>query len=759
MEVRRSIPPSGLSLWQRFSQAGGIVSLLLVLALLVGVVVMDVCPLDPLPWRAGQYVPSDVHVRAEFRILRQDRLADAQRKASELTPACFCLDVGLLDRIVGELKKMPDRLKATTRPVDLDGKLRTLLGMEGEDASVALAAWQAYAAKEKREKLNEQIELLREDMIDAYIVDPDRLDEQWHRTLILRVSGQYDEPTNPEKLIQAKPGKQIERQARLLAGRFDLPLRQSIFSYLSAVLSREPIYVYDPKGTAHDAERAMKAIADNPSDECYDVYCVGDCLVRRGGGSGVTGDELDLLRREHQAYLLSKGLDRPWSVVARVSARLVALTFLTLLMCFYIAFYQGRIVKNHLRGLAVVGTMLLMLAINKFLVYGLGLNPHVSVLPVLTATVILSIAYNQRFALGLGAIMAAFAVFQLRADFDMFTLLMLAVVASVFQLDEIRTRSKLIRVLGISAGLVFAASWCHGLFAAVPARFVLIDSLWMALSMLLVGILVQGMLPLIERAFRIVTSMTLLEWCDAGKPLMRRLAMEAPGTYNHSLQLGSMCETAAEVIGARGLLARVGAYYHDIGKIHKSDYFVENQAGVDSRHDKLSPEMSLLVIIGHVKDGIELAREYSLPPVLHEFIATHHGTTLVQYFFLAATEQRKDGTDRVPDETEFRYPGPKPHSREAAILMLADAAESSVRAMSEPTSARIENQVHTMVSRRLMDGQLDDCDLTLKEVHQIEASLVKSLCGVYHARIAYPTPPGETPSASEMYPKQNGERQ
>jgi len=145
-----------------------------------------------------------------------------------------------------------------------------------------------------------------------------------------------------------------------------------------------------------------------------------------------------------------------------------------------------------------------------------------------------------------------------------------------------------------------------------------------------------------------------------------------------------------------------------------------------------------------------LAREYGLPKVLREFVATHHGTTLLEYFYHAATQRRKDSTEKAPEEVEFRYPGPKPHSKEAAILMLADAAESSVRAMSEPTPGRIENQVHTMVSRRLMDGQLDECQLTLGEVHRVEASLVRSLTSIYHARIAYPTPAGQTPSAAEL---------
>ena len=266
---------------------------------------------------------------------------------------------------------------------------------------------------------------------------------------------------------------------------------------------------------------------------------------------------------------------------------------------------------------------------------------------------------------------------------------------------------------------------------------------------LLVGFVVQGTLPLAERLFRVATSLSLLEWCDANKPLMKRVAMMAPGSYNHSLQLGSMCEAAAETVGANGLLARVGAYYHDVGKTNKPGYFVENQDGAASKHAKLSPAMSLLIIIGHVKDGLELAREYGLPAVLHEFIATHHGTTLVEYFYHAATQQRKGHTDRAPDEVEFRYAGPRPASKEAGILMLADVAESSVRAMTDPTPGGIENQVHAVVARRLSDGQLDECDLTLKQVHQIETSLIKSLRSVYHGRITYPSQTSRKPSEAD----------
>jgi putative nucleotidyltransferase with HDIG domain len=304
----------------------------------------------------------------------------------------------------------------------------------------------------------------------------------------------------------------------------------------------------------------------------------------------------------------------------------------------------------------------------------------------------------------------------------------------IFQLREIRTRSKLITVSTISAVFIFAVVWALSIQTGAPWGFALRDGIWAGGAVLLAGLVVQALLPAIEHVFSVATGSTLLEWCDASKPLLKRLAMESPGTYNHSLQLGAMSEAAADAIGARGLLARVGAYYHDIGKINKPEYFAENQSGGENKHDKLSPAMSLLIIINHVKDGLEMARKYGLPTELRQFIESHHGTTLVRYFYHSAARQSQNGKGPAPDESQFRYPGPKPHSKEAAILMLADGSESSVRAMSEPTPT----SMHSMVTQRLEDGQLDECDLTLKEVHQIEESLIKSLCGMYHARIAYP---------------------
>ncbi len=248
-----------------------------------------------------------------------------------------------------------------------------------------------------------------------------------------------------------------------------------------------------------------------------------------------------------------------------------------------------------------------------------------------------------------------------------------------------------------------------------------------------------GLLPFIERFFDVQTDLSLLELGDVAHPLLQELVRRAPGTYNHSINVASIAQAAAESIGANGLLVRVGAYFHDIGKMLKPGYFVENQGGSDNCHESLLPAMSTLVIIAHVKDGADLARQHNLPNGIIDFIQQHHGTTLVEYFYRRANEQRElDPESAKVDEGSYRYPGPKPQTREAAVLMLADTVESATRTLADPAPARIESLVDELAMRKLLDGQFDECGITLKELRTVQDSLIKSLTAVYHGRIKYP---------------------
>ncbi len=253
------------------------------------------------------------------------------------------------------------------------------------------------------------------------------------------------------------------------------------------------------------------------------------------------------------------------------------------------------------------------------------------------------------------------------------------------------------------------------------------------------AVIVNGTIPLVESVFKYTTDIKLLELANMNSPILRQLMMEAPGTYHHSILVGNLAESAAEAINANPLLARVAAYYHDIGKIRKPLYFIENSGGQRNKHDKLAPSMSALILTSHVKDGIELAREHKLGSELIDIIQQHHGTTLIKFFYDRAKNQSDPGVHQV-SERDYRYHGPKPQTREAALIMLADAIEAASRTLTDPTPARIQGMVQKLINNIFIDGQLNECDLTLKDLNLIAKSFNRVLSSSFHHRVDYPEP-------------------
>lgn len=445
------------------------------------------------------------------------------------------------------------------------------------------------------------------------------------------------------------------------------------------------------------------------------------------------------------------------------TASLAAIVVLVCLgAAIYTLRYQPSLVAGISQSFPLQAFLLVLLLIARIL--GLfsssvhdKVSPYIETGVAVSCAIILTIVYNQRYAIGMSlffAVLICLAAGE-KIDLQLYLTMAAGIVACCFSLTEIRTRMKLLEVSVIACLVVLVTCLAAGFVCMNPMLALAEDQMpylaarseiwfsafWAAGVTVLVGVLLQGLLPVIERVFRVATSMTLVEYSDANQPLLRRLAIEAPGTFSHSLMIGSLAEAAAEAIGANGLLARVGAYYHDIGKVNKPGYFVENQLGLASRHEQLSPMMSQLVIVGHVKDGMEMAKEYGLPKVLWQFIESHHGTTLVEFFYNKA-QKREDETGPI-SESEFRYAGPTPQTKEVAIVMLCDAVEGAVRSLSEVTPMRIEAVVHNMAIKRLQDGQFDRCDLTFRELSIIEDAISKSLIAQYHGRIAYPKAPDE----------------
>jgi putative nucleotidyltransferase with HDIG domain len=505
-----------------------------------------------------------------------------------------------------------------------------------------------------------------------------------------------------------------------LAERLDSPeLATRVFTWLR---SRLPTTLKRNETEIRLAqERAAEAVPPE-----YRKILQGDVIAP----AGKPLDDLSLLELEHRAYLESRSIGER---IAHSLASLGMFAALSILCGVYVLHYEPKLVDN----LRQFSTTLAMIVVTVGLsVVAARDNIRAELVPLVVFGMTLSIAFHREFALLFSAVVTVIVVVATGQGLGQFMILYSAVASSILLVGSIRNRRKLIYV-GLAVGVV-ATLTTVGVetLAAQPFAAIWPEALRYGLYSVFAGLLMLGLLPFIESLFGVQTELSLLELGDVAHPLLQELVRRAPGTYNHSINVASIAEAAAESIGAKGLLVRVGAYFHDIGKMLKPGYFVENQGHDANRHESLVPAMSTLIIIAHIKDGADLARQHRLPKPIIDFIEQHHGTTLVEYFFRRATEANPDGGE--VDESNFRYPGPKPQTKEAAVLMLADAVEGASRALVEPTPSRIENLVHDIAMKRLLDGQFDACGLTLQELATIEDSLVKSLTAVYHGRVKYP---------------------
>lgn len=355
-------------------------------------------------------------------------------------------------------------------------------------------------------------------------------------------------------------------------------------------------------------------------------------------------------------------------------------------------------------------------------------------IPVANVAMITTLLYND-VQLSLAVSFMASSLIGLMAGFSLpeTTIFFMGSLSGAYAVLDARTRGVFLRA-GILIGFVqlicalllnMDLSWGHFTTTLKP----------LFLNGILCAILVMVSLKIFEIIFGEITNFTLLELSDSLHPLLKRMVLEAPGTHHHSLIVSNLAEAAADTIGAQALLTRVGAYYHDIGKMVNPQYFTENQIVVGNKHDELEPSMSRLVILNHVKEGVELAKQYKLNQRIIDFIPEHHGTSLIHYFYQKALTE---GESQEIGEQDYRYPGPKPKSKETAIVMLADSVEGATRAMEEHTPQKIEDLVRKVINNKFIDGQLDECNLTLREIDAIASSFVRILSAMYHSRVKYP---------------------
>jgi putative nucleotidyltransferase with HDIG domain len=692
----------------------------------------------PFRYRLNEVPDRNIIASVDFEQPDLAATEDAREQARKLTVAVFDQDPAPLEQLRAQLKLDIAKLLAAETWEDVDSQLWQQFQPPLADGTPdPTHEEQAEQFKRLKESLATEAAL---ETFNTKIVEVMAPLEQWG----LLDELPKDQEINKEKIfIRTREGDGFSAEAgrdvsEVLIKSASAKLQQSLNEKLASVELAQQVYAWmQPKlaptlkmnlaatDKAQDAAEAEVAVVTKP-------FRAGENTLAKANES-IDVDTLKLLQLEYQSRLDQRGFGAKFRRALAVLGMYVALYTL----CgFYIQARDPRALQDLVRFICLLGsfgvTVILADLVGEYL-WG------TEVIPLLLLGMTIAIAYQQEMALLVVACTVLVVSVSTGVEMQQTLVLMATVAGAILVLKQVRTRGKLLSV-GIVAGVVALLTTVGvGTLYSQPHVQLWLNGLTLALWSVIAGSLMTVMLPAVERLFNVQTDLSLIELGDPAHPLLQELIRRAPGTYNHSITVASLAEAAAESIGARGLLVRVGAYFHDIGKMLKPGYFVENQSPGQNRHDSLVPAMSTLVIIAHVKDGADLARQNKIPESIIDFIQQHHGTTLVEYFYRQANEKRNQDPDSAEvDESSFRYPGPKPQSKEAGVLMLADAVESASRALKEPTPSRIENVVEELAMKRLLDGQFDESGLTLEEVRKVGESLVKSLTAVYHGRVKYP---------------------
>lgn len=686
--------------------------------------------------KAGDIAPTDVVIHRDVTLPDIESTEQKRRRAGLDVPPVYVFDPSVAEQVknkVAAIMALGQKLEHRELG-ELAAALSQAAGQRLEPREVA-----ALRALRFREELQLALVDLVEQMYRQGVVEDRAELLRWaDKGVTLKEAGSDREHVQLDvfRFLDASTLAETLEQ-RLAALRIvDRQYRQPVASFLARLMP--PNVILDRGETL---SRRMRAAA---SVEEVSVHLNrGRVLLRRG-------DEVSpqVARLLESLAVSSQGARSAWPMAGSFGmASLVALMWF-----FYFRREPVADTERHVRYGSVLVVLFLALTLEAAVGFVVGrmaaavirepfnqVAVYWPVLPHATGPILASLM----FGLSVGVLFAASqtVLVSLMLAFPGHTVAysLLAAVAAAFATQKVKERNALTRVgLFLAAFNVFCAvALALHSVPNVPFQEVWAHAATAALGGIMAAVLASFFLPVLESATGTITDIRLLELSNPNLPLLRRLATEAPGTFQHSLAMANLAEAAAEAIGANPLLARVCCYYHDIGKLMRPEYFIENQRGGPNPHDHLSPWMSALIVEKHVKDGLELARQYKLPEPIREAIATHHGTKLIHFFYTRAKQQETPDKGEV-EEQEFRYPGPKPKSKEMGIILLADAVEAAARTLSETTPGRVQGMIEQVIKKVLEDGQLDECELTLKDLEKISAAFSWVITSAGHHRIDYP---------------------
>lgn len=717
-------------------------SLLFLLVLAPLVVGPRIGPALPLP-RAGTVAPDDIVAPASREFEDDQATEELRQSARDAVAPVLQLDTQALARAGLTV----ERLFADAARLDLSGDPADGGALPSVKERVRL-----FAESSEIDAPQQSVTYLVSQRFDSAIAD--RLQTALAQVYRHRVIGSRTLLPRPSRVTVQDPRSGREWHEEPLKDSFTLDeSRASAIRQLrdagasaSEVTALAPLLadLITPNLVFNDAlTEALRQEAGERVDPLIVRVPKGKVLVRRGE---VVSEEM---LRTLAAYNRARDVGASGTVIL---GNLLLLSLLLFFMSRYVFFYQKSYSRErHLFALMVV-VMIFGLTFDRGfqwlfdnVVDSFQVEPYANptfyrfMVPMAAGAMLITLLVNPRVGMAYALFNVPLVGMLMEWNLPLLLFCLLSNLAGIYGITAYRQRTALIKaglLLGaVNAVAVLALQSVVG--PGVPATHLLFQMFCGFAGGILVAVVVSFLLPLLEWAFNILTDIRLLELSNLNNPLLRRLAVEAPGSYNHSVIVGTLAESAAESIGANTLFCRVAAYYHDVGKMLKPAYYVENQSKGLNRHDQLSPHMSALVIASHVKEGIELARSYGLPQQVVDIIPQHHGTRKINFFFEKAKKTENPTVEEVRD-TDFRYPGPKPQSREAAVFMMSDSIEAAARTLGDPSPARFKGLIRRIVSDIVLDDQLSDCDLTFSDLEKAKGAFLKTLCSIYHHRVDYP---------------------
>lgn len=642
----------------------------------------------------------------------------------------------LKDEAAASVKKsyQQDQYALPNARVDVDNffnKIKDILESDNTDKETPLKNLLDNMVRSKSVNNDYDLSSLTTYLLNSKPLDIDRMQEASQSIL----ENVMDKPITEEALTETY--NEASQQANSLA--FNPSAIKLI--KLAVTDAIRPNMIYNEEATnkaIKDAEDAVQPVYKNVK--------TGEIIVREG--DRVTAEQISVLEQ--------LGIQRTQSYTQKIlGIAAYVLISLWLVKEFLKRYYKDILGNDSLMLLLGLIVVIVLLVARFVTVIQITDRPEINAMlgylaPVAAGSMLIAILIDNRLAYFMTMIMALFV--GLLSDTHQLAFIIAASVSGtvgVYRVTRLSQTSDLAKagfyIAMANVAVILTMTLISG---TITLDIVLTGMLLGLISGILSAVLMIGLLPYLESGFSVTSMIKLLELSNPNHPLLKRLLIEAPGTYHHSLMVGNLAEASAESIGANPLLVRVGAYYHDIGKIKRAEYFSENQRSLDEPHNKIAPALSALIIISHVKEGVELAREARLPQVIIDFIAEHHGTSLAKYFYGRAIEEEGEG---LVNEDSFRYEGPKPQTKEVALVMLADAVEAAVRSLPNPNLDNIHSMIRKIIRDKLNDGQLDESNLTFKDLDTIASSFNKVLGGVYHKRIEYPDIVQEFTKRRERY--------